>query len=132
MLKQGLLGKEQTIVSHSNSAVAMGSGSLEVFSTPSMIALMECAAQNSVKGHLEPGKTTVGVSIEAKHVSATPLGMMVSCESELVQVDGKRLCFKITAFDKCGIIGTATHERMIVDAKRFMEKAGAKRNLGNE
>ena len=129
MLKQGLLGKEQAIVSHSNSAVAMGSGSLEVFSTPSMIALMECAAANSVKPYLETGKTTVGVSIEAKHVSATPLGMMVSCESELVEVDGKRLVFKITAFDKCGIIGTAKHERMIIDAKRFMEKATLKKEI---
>ena len=129
MLKQGLLGKEQTIVSHSNSAVAVGSGSLEVFSTPSMIALMECAAANSVKNHLEPGKTTVGVSIDAKHVSATPLGMTVSCESELVEVDGKRLVFKITAYDKCGVIGTANHERMIIDAKRFMEKAASKKEI---
>lgn len=129
MLKKGILGKEQAIVSHSNSAVSMGSGSLEVFSTPSMIALMECAAANSVKTHLEPGKTTVGVSIEAKHVSATPLGMTVYCESELLEVDGKRLAFKITAFDKCGIIGTATHERMIIDAKRFMEKAASKKEI---
>ena len=129
MLKQGILGKEQTIVSHSNSALSMGSGSLEVFSTPSMIALMECACANSVKNHLEPGKTTVGVSIEVKHVSATPLGMMVSCESELLEVDGKRLVFKVTAFDKAGIIGTANHERMIIDAKRFMEKASAKKEI---
>lgn len=129
MLKQGLLGKEQAIVSHSNSALSMGSGSLEVFSTPSMIALMECACANSVKAHLEPGKTTVGVSMEAKHISATPLGMMVGCESELIEVDGKRLVFKITAFDKAGIIGTANHERMIVDAKRFMEKAAAKKEI---
>lgn len=129
MLKPGLLGREQTIVSHKNSALSMGSGSLEVFSTPSMIALMECAAAGSVKSHIEPGKTTVGVSIDAKHVSATPLGMTVTCESELIEVDGKRLVFKITAFDRCGIIGTATHERMIIDAKRFMEKAASKKEI---
>ncbi len=129
MLKQGLLGKEHAIVSHSNSALSMGSGSLEVFSTPSMIALMECAAASSVRGHLEPGKTTVGVSIDVKHTSATPLGMTVSCESELLEVDGKRLVFKITAFDKCGVIGTAKHERMIVDVKRFMEKAASKKEI---
>ena len=129
MLKQGLLGKEHAIVSHSNSALAMGSGSLEVFSTPSMIALMECAAAASVRAHLEPGKTTVGVSIDAKHISATPLGMTVSCESELLEVDGKRLVFRITAFDQKGVIGTATHERMIVDAKRFMEKASSKKDM---
>ena len=129
MLRQGLLGKEQTIVSHSNCALKVGSGALEVFATPSMIALMEGAAANSVKNHLEPGKTTVGVSIDVKHLSATPLGMMVSCESELVEVDGKRLVFKITAFDKKGVIGTATHERMVVDAKRFMEKAASKKEI---
>ncbi len=127
MLKNGLLGKEQTIVSHSNSALSMGSGSLEVFSTPSLVALMERAAANSVKNHLEPGKTTVGVVMEVKHLSPTPLGMMVFCESELCEVDGKRLVFKITAFDKHGTIGTAHHERMIVDTKRFMEKAHAKK-----
>ena len=129
MLKQGILGKEQTIVSHSNSAVSMGSGSLEVFSTPSMIALMERACANSVKNHLEPGKTTVGVFIEAKHISATPLGMTVYCESKLTEVDGKRLVFKVTALDKCGIIGTAKHERMIVDAKKLMEKAASKKEF---
>lgn len=129
MLKMGLLGRSQAIVSHSNSAAAMGSGSLEVFATPSMIALMEGAAASSVKNHLEPGKTTVGVFIEAKHISATPLGMTVFCESELVEVDGKRLVFKITAFDKKGEIGSARHERMIVDAARFTEKAAAKKEL---
>ena len=129
MLKQGLTGKEQTIVSHSNCALTMGSGSLEVYATPAMIALMECAAANSVKAHLEPGKTTVGVSIDAKHVSATPLGMTISCESELVEIDGKRLVFKITASDRCGVIGTAMHERMIVDAKRLLEKAASKKEI---
>ena len=129
MLKPGLCGKDQVIVSRSNCALTMGSGSLEVFSTPSMIALMECAAANSVKAHLEPGKTTVGVSVEAKHISATALGMTISCESELIEVDGKRLVFKITASDKCGVIGTAKHERKIVDSKRLMEKATAKKEI---
>ena len=128
MLKPGILGKEQTIVSHSNSAAAMGSGTLEVFSTPSMCALMESAAANSVQKYLEPGCTTVGVSLNVKHTSPTALGMMASCESELTEVDGRRLVFKITAFDRAGIIGTATHERMIINAKTFMEKASAKRD----
>ncbi len=128
MLKKGLLGKEQTIVSHSNSAVGMGSGSLEVFSTPSMIALMEKTACESVEKYLDAGKTTVGIGINVKHTAATALGMMVLCESELLEVDGRRLVFKVTAFDKAGVIGTATHERMIVDAKTFMEKTIAKRD----
>jgi len=127
MLKPGILGKQQALVSHSNSAAAMGSGLLEVFSTPSMIALMESAASSSVQKYLEPGKTTVGISINAKHLSATPLGMTVECESELVEVDGRRLVFKITAIDKAGVIGTTTHERMIISSKPFMEKASAKK-----
>lgn len=129
MLKQGLLGKETVIVSRSNCALSMGSGSLEVFATPSMIALMEGACANSVKAHLEQGKTTVGVSIEAKHLSATPLGMTVTCESELLEVDGKRLVFQVTAFDKGGVIGTAKHERMIIDIKKFMDKAASKKEI---
>ena len=129
MLKPGILGKQQVIVSHSNSAAAMGSGLLEVFSTPAMIALMENAASGSVQKYLEPGKTTVGISINAKHLSPTALGMTVECESELLEVDGKRLVFKITAYDKCGVIGTAKHERMIVETKRFMEKAVSKKEL---
>lgn len=127
MLKPGILGKQQMLVSHANSAAAVGSGLLEVFSTPSMIALMESAASGSVQKYLEPGKTTVGVSINAKHLSPTALGMTVECESELVEVDGRRLLFKITAIDKAGVIGTAIHERMIIDSKPFMEKAEAKR-----
>ena len=128
MLKPGILGKQQVIVSHSNSAAAMGSGLLEVFSTPSMIALMENAASGSVQKYLEPGKTTVGISINAMHLSPTALGMTVECESELLEVDGRRLVFKITAIDRMGVIGTATHERMIIDAKPFMEKAAAKKD----
>jgi predicted thioesterase len=128
MLKPGILGKQQVIVSHSNSAAAVGSGLLEVFSTPSMIALMENAASGSVQKYLEPGKTTVGISINVKHLSPTALGMTVECESELVEVDGRRLVFKITAIDRVGVIGTATHERMIIDAKPFMEKALAKKD----
>lgn len=128
MLKIGTLGKEQAIVSHSNSAVAMGSGSLEVFSTPSMLALMEKACCSSIKNSLDEGKTTVGVSATVKHTAPTALGMVVWCESELTEIDGRRLVFKATALDRTGIIGTAVLERVIVDAKPFLDKANAKRN----
>ncbi len=127
MLKTGLLGKEQLIVNHNNSAVSIGG--LEVFSTPAMCALMESAAANSVHKYLEQGCATVGVSTNIKHTSPTALGMTVYCESVLTELDGKRLVFKITAFDRTGIIGTAVHERMIVNAKTFMEKATAKRDV---
>ncbi len=125
MLKTGLLGKEQLIVSHSNSAAVIGG--LEVLSTPAMCSLMESAASSSVQKYLEQGCTTVGVSMNIKHTSPTALGMTVYCESVLTELDGKRLVFKITAFDRTGVIGTAVHERMIVNAKSFMDKAAAKR-----
>ena len=128
MLKVGIIGNEQMIGSRSNSAAENG-GTLLVFSTPSMCALMESAAASSVNKLLDNGLTTVGVSMNVKHTSPTPLGMTVYCESTLTELDGKRLVFKITAFDRTGVIGTAVHERMIVDAKSFMEKAAAKRDV---
>ncbi|MGN1121012.1 MAG: thioesterase family protein [Eubacteriales bacterium] len=128
MLKVGLVGREQTIVNLSKCAKEMGSGSLEVYATPALCALMEAAAVNSLSGALEPGKTTVGISINIKHTSPTAIGMTVGAESELTEIDGRRLVFKITAYDKAGVIGTAVHERMIVDGDRLLEKAASKIN----
>lgn len=128
MLKIGLVGREQTIVNLSKCASNIGSGTLEVFSTPSLAALMEAAAVNSLQNALPEGQTTVGTMLEIRHTSATPIGMTVGAQSELVEIDGKRLVFKITAYDTVGVIGTATHERMIVDGARFMKKAEAKRH----
>lgn len=126
MLKTGLIGREQVIVSLSKSAKEMGSGSLEVFATPALCALMEAASVNALVGALEPGMTTVGVFMNLKHTSPTPLGMTVGAESELVEIDGRRLVFKITAYDKAGVVGTAEHERMLVDSAKLLAKADAK------
>ncbi len=128
MLKTGLTGREQTIVSLSKSAKEMGSGSLEIFATPALCALMEAAAVNSLSGCLDVGKTTVGISMNLKHTAPTALGMTVGAESELVEIDGRRLVFKITAYDKAGVIGTAEHERMIVDSDRMLKKAADRFN----
>ena len=128
MLKTGLTGREQTIVSLSKSAKEMGSGSLEIFATPALCALMEAAAVNSLSGCLDVGKTTVGISMNLKHTAPTALGMTVGAESELVEIDGRRLVFKITAYDKAGVIGTAEHERIIVSSDRMLEKAAARFN----
>lgn len=127
MLKVGLKGKEQAIVSLSKSAKEMGSGSLEVFATPALVALMEAASVNCIHGLLESGMTSVGVSMNVKHTSPTALGMTVCAESELTTIDGRLLVFKITAYDNAGVIGTAVHERMIVDGKKLLEKAISKR-----
>lgn len=126
MLTTGIKGKESVTAVESNSAKTMGSGSLDVFATPAMVALMEKTAVKSVESHLEPGQTTVGTALDIKHSAATPLGMTVTCESELVAVDGRKLTFAVTASDERGVIGSGMHERFIVDAERFQEKTNNK------
>ncbi len=127
MLTVGILGQATRLVDEMNTARAMGSGDLLVFSTPSMVALMEEAAMRSVAPSLSEGQSTVGTAIDVRHTAATPVGMTVTCESRLTGVDGRRLTFDIRAYDERGEIGSATHVRAIVDAARFQAKADAKR-----
>ena len=123
----GLKHTIHTTVKQSNTAKTMGSGTLDVFATPAMVALMESAAYRSVASVLEPGTGTVGTLMNIKHVAATPMGMRVTAESELIEVDGRRLVFSVQASDEIGLIGTGTHERFIVADKKFMAKAESKR-----
>ncbi|UTC65370.1 thioesterase family protein [Treponema sp. OMZ 788] len=126
MLKTGIKGKEEIIVNENHSAESLESGTLKVFGSPAMIALMEKTAWKSVQDYLEEGQGSVGTSLEIKHVSATPLGMKVYCESELTDIDGKRLIFSVKAYDKTGLIGEGTHERFIVNNEKFQKKANEK------
>ena len=120
----GLKGRAETVVSDSNTAQAACSGALPVFGTPFMCALME--AWKSIAPHLEPGQSTVGTKLDITHDSATPVGMKVWAESEVTQVDGKRLVLKVAAFDERGPIGQGTHERFIVTDERFLSKTAKK------
>lgn len=126
-LSTGVTGEATCIAEETASAAFMKSGTLAVFATPAMVALMEQAAERSVRNHLPEGTATVGTRMEVSHLSATPLGMTVRAQSTLTAVDGKRLTFMVEAFDEAGKIGEGIHERYIVDANRFMEKANAKR-----
>ncbi len=126
MLQTGIKGEQQVKVVYENSAAAVGSGLLEVFSTPSMIALMEKTASSSVQPFLEEGQGTVGIELRVKHLAATPLGMTVRCESELIEADGRRLVFSVKAYDDAELIGEGTHERFIINNEKFMVKAQAK------
>lgn len=125
-IKSGIKNKTELTVTEKDTALAYGSGNLEVFATPAMAALMENTAMNSVAPYLEQGEETVGTLLNIKHLSATPIGCNVFCESELVEVDGRRLVFKISAYDSKGLIGEGTHERFIVSAEKFMNKAKSK------
>lgn len=126
MLQTGIKGEVKEIVSENNSAAAMKSGELNVYATPSMIALMEQAAYKSVAGELEEGMGTVGTLMNVSHISATPLGMEVTAKTELIEIDRKRLVFHVEAFDERGKIGEGTHERFIIDNRKFQEKTDNK------
>ena len=122
----GLKGRAETVVSDANTAQAACSGALPVFGTPFMCALMEEAAWKSIAPHLEPGQSTVGTRLNVSHDSATPVGMKVWAESEVTEVDGKRLILTVAAFDERGPIGRGTHERFIVTDERFLAKTARK------
>ncbi len=126
-METGIKGKDELVVSTATSAKTVGSGLLDVFATPSMIALMEKTASESVQGQLEEGQGTVGTKIEVSHVSATPLGMKVTCETELVEVDRRKLVFKVAAYDEAGLIGEGMHERFIIESESFQSKTDAKK-----
>ena len=126
MLNEGITGHQETIVTVENTAKTMKSGTLDVFATPAMIALMEQTAYESVAGELEEGYGTVGTMLNVKHVSATPLGMKVTCESTLTKIDGRALTFEVKAFDERGLIGEGIHERFLVQNEKFQAKANNK------
>ena len=122
MIQPGIKGRREQTVTPEMSAARIGSGLVEVFATPMMVALIEQTCLESVLPQLEEGQGTVGTLVNVSHVSATPVSMRVWCESELVEVDRRRLVFKVKAFDECGLIGEGTHERFIIDNAKFMEK----------
>ena len=122
----GIKGFKEITVTKELTAISMGSGNLEVYATPAMIALMEGTASESVKPEFEEGQGSVGTSIDIKHLAATPVGMYVRCESELVEVDGRRLVFNITAYDEKDKIGEGTHERFIISNDKFQSKVNSK------
>ena len=115
-------------VTENNTAKSVGSGSLSVYATPAMLALIERAACEALRGALNEGETSVGTLLNVKHLSATPVGMQVSATAELVEREGRRLVFKVTANDECGLIGEGMHERFIVYSEKFTEKTYSKLN----
>ncbi len=119
----GIKNTQKTAVSEKDTALAHGSGTLRVYATPAMIALMENTAMNLAAPYLSEDEATVGTEINVKHLSATPVGGTVSCEAELVETDGRCLVFMMRAFDDKGLIGEGTHKRFIIKTEKFLLKA---------
>ena len=126
MLETGIKGKQEMLVTEDNTANKVGSGGLEVFATPAMIALAEKTALESVSEYLEEGQSTVGTKIDVAHIAATPVGMKVICETELTEIDRRRVVFAVNVFDEREKIAEGTHERFIVDSVKFQTKADGK------
>jgi len=115
-------GEATTTVVHENTAASVGAGGVEVFGTPMMIALMENASWQAVAVGLDEGQVTVGTVVNIRHLAATPLGQRVRAEAELVEIDGRRLVFKVTAYDEHQKIGEGQHERAVVHLERFLSR----------
>lgn len=121
-LKLGIKYESTITVEEKDTAAAYGSGSIFVFATPAMIGLMENAALNAADEHLPEGYSTVGTELNVKHIAATPMGMEAKAVAELIEIDGRRLVFKVEAFDEKKKIGEGIHERFIINVEKFMGK----------
>ncbi len=126
MLKSGINGLSQATVNAPASARAIGSGELDVLATPKLAALVEEAAWRSVAAELDEGQSSVGTKLVLEHLAPTPLGMTVSCATTLMAVEGRRLMFAFEAHDDAGLVARGTHERVVVDAERFLAKAAGR------
>lgn len=125
-IKTGAEASASTMVCSENTALTMGSGSLEVFATPAVVALMEKAACRVLQDSLSEGVTTVGTMMSIEHVSASPVGAEITARAVLTQTDGRKYCFDVEAFDNAGFIARGKHERFSVRTDRFMEKTNGK------
>lgn len=126
MVEVGIKGRQETVVTTANVATNVGSGKVKVFATPMMISLIEKAAVLSIEPYLEPGQSSVGTHINVSHCAATPMGMTVWAETEVIEIDRRRVTFRVAAYDERGLIGEGTHDRFIIDVDKFQAKAESK------
>ena len=126
MVQNGIKGYQEDFVTEDKLAKNVGSGLVRVYATPQLIALIEKTADLSVEPYLEDGQSTVGTLVNVTHCAATPAGMKVHAETELVEVDRRKLTFKVSAYDERGLIGEGVHERFIIDIAKFQAKADSK------
>lgn len=122
----GMKGKVSTQVEREDTALEVGSGNLLVYATPCMVALMEGAACDAIAEALPEGKTSVGTELCISHMSATPVGIEVYAEAEVIEVKGYTVTFAVSAFDEAGKIGEGTHKRAVITTQRFLDKVYSK------
>ncbi len=123
----GMKGTYAVDVTIENTASRVRSGGVPTFSTPSMVAGMECCCSNSMLPYLDEGQGSVGIRIEVRHMASTPIGMHVRFESEVIERDRRRLVFRVKAFDEIEQVGEGIHERFVIDTDKFLGKSVAKK-----
>ena len=122
----GMKSKVSSLVEREDTALEVGSGSLLVYATPCMVALMEGAACEAIAAALPESKTSVGTALNISHLAATPVGLEVYAEAEVTEIDGNTITFALTAYDETGKIGEGTHKRAIITTQRFLDKVYSK------
>ena len=125
-IEVGMKGEVTTLAEREDTALEVGSGSLLVYATPCMVALMEGAACEAIADALDENETTVGTELNIRHTAATPVGLEVRAEATVTAVDGKAISFEVRAFDEAGELGSGTHKRFVVNSQRFLDKTYAK------
>jgi predicted thioesterase len=122
----GLAAERSETVVEALLATRLGSGSVEVYATPAMVALMESASVAVLEGLLPEGQSSVGIALDVRHVAATPPGQQVRARAEVVGVEGRKVTFKVQAWDECELIGKGTHTRFVIDVARFLQRVRSK------
>ena len=122
----GMKGEVGTTAEREDTALEVGSGSLLVYATPCMVALMEGAACEAIAEAMEENQTTVGTMLNIEHISATPVGLDVRAVAEVTAVEGKVITFDVKAYDEAGEIGHGTHKRVIINTQKFLDRTYAK------
>lgn len=121
-IRVGLIGESITSVTSELTAKSMGSGTLDVYATPAMVALMEAASIAAIEPHLEDGKVSVGIEINVRHLAATPVGEHITAIAEITRIDGRRIMLEVRAWDEYELIGEGTHTRYLIQADEFMAR----------
>lgn len=122
LIQPGMVGEQETTVTDGQTARHLGSGGLDVFATPAMIALMEGAAVNAIDPHLPEGQASVGTALDVRHIAATPLGQKVRARAEVTAVEGRQITLHVQAWDEQELIGEGEHTRFVIDVERFARR----------
>ncbi len=129
-IKPGVVGEKSMTVTEAQSARHLGSGTVRVFATPAMIALMEQAAVEAIDRLLPEGKASVGTALNVRHLAATPVGQQVRARAEVTAVEGRQVTFNVQAWDESELIGEGTHTRFVIDLDRYWQRVNAKIGKG--